>query len=74
MTLWLLAVAALGSAAFTGTAGAATTTDTHAAAPVHDERGTLIAAIALTPATPAAAAAVAGAGRMVTALIRDGVW
>jgi DNA-binding IclR family transcriptional regulator len=44
-----------------------------AAAPVRDERGNLIAAIALTPAAPADAAAVADAGRMITALIRDGV-
>lgn len=44
------------------------------AAPIHDEHGTLVAAIALTPATPADARAVATAARTVTALIRDGVW
>jgi DNA-binding IclR family transcriptional regulator len=44
-----------------------------AAAPIHDERGTLIAAIALHPATAADAPAVTHAGDTITALIRDGV-
>lgn len=43
------------------------------AAPVHDEWRTLVAAVALAPARPADAAAVAAAGRTITALIRDGV-
>jgi DNA-binding IclR family transcriptional regulator len=45
----------------------------HDAAPVFDERGTLIAAVALTPARPGDADEVAAAGRMISELIRDGV-
>ena len=44
------------------------------AAPIHDEHGTLIAAIALHPAASSDGTAVADAGRTITALIRDGVW
>jgi hypothetical protein len=43
------------------------------AARVCDERGRLIAAVALDAARPADAAAVAFAGRIITDLIRDGV-
>ena len=43
------------------------------AAPIHDERGTLIAAIAITPASTADEPAVTHAAHTITALIRDGV-
>jgi DNA-binding IclR family transcriptional regulator len=47
---------------------------TSGATPIHDERGTLIAALAISPATPADDRALAAAGRTITELIRDGVW
>jgi DNA-binding IclR family transcriptional regulator len=50
-----------------------TTTETPGAAPIHDEHGTLIAAIAISPATSTDTRAVADAGRIITSLIRDGV-
>jgi DNA-binding IclR family transcriptional regulator len=43
------------------------------AAPIHDEHGTLIAALAISPASAADSDAVTASARIITSLIRDGV-
>jgi DNA-binding IclR family transcriptional regulator len=46
---------------------------TPGSAPIHDEHGTLIAAIAITRASSTDTTAVSNAARIITSLIRDGV-
>jgi hypothetical protein len=48
-------------------------TPTPGSAPIHDEHGTLIAALAISPATPSGTHALTHAATIITSLIRDGV-